>query len=113
MSPFLYIPLITLVQYFVMYASFKSNSVYTDGSYKWLLMNILIGCLSAPLWASIAYYSRNMVLDSVLYDITVAVTCVSFALYFSGKYFLSFNVTELIGIFVMISGLLIFKFGEL
>ena len=113
MNPIFYIPLITLVQFFVMYASFKSNSIYAGGGYKWLLMNILIGCLSAPLWAIIAYYSKNMVLDSVLYDITVAVSCVSFALYFSGKYFFNFSTMEVIGIFIMLFGLLVFKFSEL
>jgi hypothetical protein len=71
-----------------------------------------LGCLAAPIWAFISFYSKNMILDSVLYDITVAVSCVFFAVYFSDKFSHYLNTTEIIGLVFMILGFLIFKFGE-
>lgn len=113
MNPLLYIPIIIVFQYFIMLISYNSNNNYTSGGYKWLFFNIALGCLASPIWAFISFYSKNMVLDSILYDITVAVSCVFFAVYFSEKFSHHLNVSEIIGIIFMVIGFLVFKFGEI
>jgi len=114
MSPFLYVPIIIILEFFIMALSFYSNSIYyTDGGRKWFYINIAVSCLTAPLWASIAYYSKNMVFDSILYDVTVALSCVIFAVYFSNKFSHYLNIPQIIGLIIIIIGFLVFKFGEI
>lgn len=109
MSPLIWIPFTIVFMFFNMWASYLSNQ-HPD-EIRWFFINWFVFACT-PVWAVIALYSKDLVFDALLFDITIVISCAIFTMYFTNK-FISLNIYEGIGIVTIIIGFLIFKIGEI
>ena len=59
----------------------------------------------------VTVYSKNILFDAILYDITICLTCAIFGVYLA-EHIIHFTKMELLGVAISVLGLVIFKLGS-
>jgi hypothetical protein len=109
MKYWLWVPLLVVICAFSSWLSVKVNSKSTY--YFWInYWWTPISCVVFPIWAVISKYSKNIVLDGLIYDLTMVVAYTVFLLIFSGSAG-RFSILQYVGILVALIGLILFKAG--
>jgi hypothetical protein len=100
---FWYIPFVIILYSILAFFSFKNNNEKTT---IWFISSALIGMV--PLWALVSSYSKNILFDSLLYDIIQLLTyvIVTGILVQSS---ISFNKYQYFGILLIIIGFIIMR----
>lgn len=110
MNPLIWIPVTVVVMYFNMWISFKCQ-LNPEDKWFWFKCNWLLLCCT-PIWGLMAVYTKNMILDALLFDIVVCVSCTVLAIYFSKQNNISINYMQWVGIGMMCLGLIVFKLAD-
>ena len=63
------------------------------------------------LWGAVAWFSNNLLLDGVIFDVVLFIASSLFIALFSGR-FATIGGYHIVGFTVMMAGLLIFKYAE-
>jgi hypothetical protein len=100
-----WVPILIASSILTAYLSFKSHQS------KDLIWSVLLGLLNIfPLWALIVRNSRTIVLDGLVYDITLTVVYTAAILYFTSGH-LSMTMIQWISVGIIVCGLIVFKLG--
>lgn len=109
MSPLIWIPITIILMYANMWISHKSSQ--NPQEIKWFYYNwLFLAC--TPIWSLIAWYSKNLVFDAMLFDVVLCISCTIFAIWFT-KNEIQFNNIQWVGIAIVLIGFVVFKLGDL
>lgn len=104
MSYFIWIPFITLLYIFQAFLTVKTN--IHGGKWTWIMVAV---CMLPP-WVLISRYSKNLVLDAMIFD-AILVIAYSFGLLHFTNSWSKFGLYNWLGFGMMILGVFIFKKG--
>lgn len=107
MIALIYIPLLIIIQFFAMYIAYRTNE-----DPRWFYTGCAFAIACCWVWPLVTIYSKNIVFDAVLFDITICVSCAVFGVYLA-SHTIQFTRIEIIGIIIAVVGLLIFKVGAI
>ncbi len=105
MNPAWWLPIVAL-DYFV--GAWLTYKVSNGGSMIWFWMAWAGGCL--PLWTMIARYSKDIVFDGILFDVTMTLVYTASILYFT-KSFSKLGCQQYLSLVFIVGGLVFFKRG--
>jgi len=105
MIQYLWIIALFITSVLAAYFSYRSN---VTNDFKWTVYLWALNLL--PLWALIARYSKNILFDGILYDILLTVIYTVTMMWFMSRS-VSFSVTQVICMIVMVIALIVFKVG--
>lgn len=99
----IWIPLLILLYVGVSWLSVKSNNSVSS---TWFILLVLIQLI--PGWAIVSRFSKNITIDSMLYDIILFLTCSICISLFSGQLF-KFNTIQIAGFVIIIIGFIMIQ----
>jgi len=100
---FWWTPILLITSVLAAYFSWKSNDT---GNIKWAISVWALNTL--PLWAVISYYSNNLLMDGLVYDIVLTIAYTAAIIYFSTGQ-VSFSTVQWICVGVMLISFVVFK----
>lgn len=108
MPYYIWIPLSIIICVFATICSFKCNT--NKESISWFLAAWFFWAI--PIWTVVSRYSKNLLLDGLIYDCCMVVSFSIITYYLTTKYDVNtFSYLQIIGIFMMICGIFVFKIG--
>lgn len=98
MTSYWFVPVVFLVHTLTAYWSNSKNF--------WAIW--VVGAL--PLWAFVSKYSKDVVFDGVVFDVTMTISYTLGILYFTKSYY-KLGMAQYVGLLMSLGGLLLFKKG--
>lgn len=105
MNPIYWIPIVTLEYVLCAWLTYKNSN---GGAPVWFWLSWGAGMI--PLWTLIARQSRNVVLDGLIFDVTMTLVYTTSILYFT-KSFSKFGLSQYLGLACLLGGMYLFKRG--
>ena len=102
MSYFIWIPLVFIFYFIYGWLSYKNSSTANN---LWFWVIYLYGAIF-QLWAFVSKFSKNIVLDALVYDLVMAISLYCALLFFKNT---MPTIPQIIGIVLCIVGLLLIR----